>query len=208
MNKRRRSKAARKPPQQSRSRATVSAILDATIRILDREGNEAFTTTHVAEVAGISIGTLYQYFADRDAILDALQDREFSRATELMDAVLADATHQSAADLARSVVGGLQRLYEAAPGLHRLLVIEGLRVTPTDRVQAFDLRIVQRVRTFLVATELPIRRTNVDAAAFVTFHAVRATMLARLLEAPRGLDDRAFVDEVVDLVVRYLVDMP
>ena len=82
------SKAARKQPQQARSRATVTAILDAMTRILDREGAGAATTTRVAEVAGISIGTLYQYFSHRDAILDALQDREFERAMELMQRVL------------------------------------------------------------------------------------------------------------------------
>ena len=72
-----RRKQSRKQPQQARSRVTVNAILDATTRILDREGPGAATTTRIAEVAGISIGTLYQYFSHRDAILDALLDREF-----------------------------------------------------------------------------------------------------------------------------------
>src|SRR5688572_30338767 len=77
MNRRATSKAARKPPQQSRSRVTVSTILDAAVRVMDREGPDAATTTRIAEVAGVSVGTLYQYFGNRDSILDALQDREF-----------------------------------------------------------------------------------------------------------------------------------
>ena len=64
-------KTTRKQPQQPRSRATVGVILDAAIRVLDREGLEAMTTSRVAEVAGVSVGTLYQYFAHRDAIIDA-----------------------------------------------------------------------------------------------------------------------------------------
>jgi AcrR family transcriptional regulator len=196
---------ARKPPQQSRSRATVTAILDATIRIFDQENYEAASTTHIAEVAGISIGTLYQYFADRDAILDALQDRELERATEMLEHALTSADATSGPDIARRVVAGLMDLYRVSPALHRVLVIEGLRVTPTDRVQAFDLRMVQRIRGFLATTPVPIRRNNLEVAAFVAYHSVRATMLARLLE-PVTFDDDALVDELVDLVLRYLVD--
>lgn len=175
-------------------------------RVLEREGDAAATTTRVAEVAGISIGTLYQYFSDRDAILDALQDREFERATELMQQALAAGIHESPRSTARGVVQGLQRLYAAAPGLHRLLAVEGLRVTPTERVQAFDRRIIDVIRRFLAVAHIPLRRTNVEGAAFVAYHSVRATMLARLLEAPPSLDDDMVVEEITDLLLRYLID--
>jgi AcrR family transcriptional regulator len=199
-------KAARKQPRQARSRATVTAILDAMTRILDREGADAATTTRVAEVAGISIGTLYQYFSHRDAILDALQDREFERAMEMMQRVLSADAGGLAPDVAREVIEGLLALYAAAPGLHRVLALEGLRITPTDRVQAFDMRVVSVVRSFLAASNLPIRRANLDAAAFVIFQSVRASMLARMLESPPGLDDETLTEELTDLVLRYLVD--
>jgi AcrR family transcriptional regulator len=208
MKKRLNTKAARKPPQQSRSRVTVTAILDAMTRVLDREGAEAATTTRIAEVAGISIGTLYQYFSHRDAILDALQDREFERAMELLRKILLVGPHASAREVAHEVFEGMLGLYASAPGLHRLLVVEGLRVTPTDRVLAFDRHVVDVIRTFLAVAKLPIRRTNMDAAAFVVFQAVRASMLARLLEAPVNIDDATLIEELTDLVLRYLVDEP
>jgi tetracycline repressor-like protein len=87
-------------------------------------------------------------------------------------------------------------------------VVEGLRVTPTDRVQAFDLRMVSALRAFFANAGLPIRRQNHDVAAFVVYNSVRATMLARLLEAPAGLDDAALVEELTDLVVSYLIGSP
>jgi hypothetical protein len=58
---------------------TVGAILEAMVQILDREGVEAATMAHIAEVAGVSVGSIYQYYSHRDAILNALQDREFAR---------------------------------------------------------------------------------------------------------------------------------
>jgi hypothetical protein len=86
-----------------------------------------------------------------------------------------------------------------------VLAIEGLRVTKAERVHAFDVRIIAIIRHFLAATGATVRRENVDAAAFVAFQSVRATMLATLLERPPGLDEETLVAEMVDLVVRYLV---
>ncbi|HTB75626.1 MAG TPA: TetR/AcrR family transcriptional regulator [Polyangiaceae bacterium] len=205
-------KPARKQPRQARSQATVTAVLEAAVQVLEREGVDAATTTRIAEVAGVSIGTLYQYFSHRDAIFDALQDREFERALVLMQSVLSDGNlARSPRDTVRAVVKGLAELYASCPGLHRLLAIEGLRVTKAERVYAFDMRVVGIIRHFLAALTLkaaPIRRKNVDAAAFVAFQSVRATMLASLLERPPGLGEAELIEEIADLVLRYLVDAP
>jgi len=205
MRRRASSKAPRNQPRQSRSRVTVDAILAAAVRVLEREGADAATTSRVAEVAGVSVGTLYQYFANRDAILNALQDREFSRATELLTGILGRSERAANADVARAVVQALLESYRAAPALHRVLAVEGLRVTPTERVLAFDGRAIATIRAFLSLPGLGMRRRNLDAAAFVIYQAVRATMLAYLLETPAGLDDQTLVDELTDLILSYLV---
>lgn len=199
-------KTAPREPRQARSVATVNAILDATVQILDREGLDAATTTRIAEVAGVSVGSLYQYYAHRDAILTALQDREFQRALSLLEQVLvASNLRRKPRETVSAIVEGLMALYAKSPGLHRVLAIEGLRVVKADRVHAFDLRVVAIIRHFLAATGPTIRRKNLDAAAFVAFQSVRATMLASLLERPPGVDEATLVEENVDLVLRYLV---
>lgn len=89
----------RKKPRQARARATVSAILQASTRILQQEGLDKLNTNHIAEVAGVSIGTLYQYFPSKDAILIELirQKRENLRnalseaAAQAMDLPMHDA---------------------------------------------------------------------------------------------------------------------
>jgi AcrR family transcriptional regulator len=70
---------ARKTPQQSRSVATVEAIFEATIQVLLKEGAEALTTVHVARRAGVSVGTLYQYFPNKQALLLAVLERHMLR---------------------------------------------------------------------------------------------------------------------------------
>ena len=206
MKTRRSGNAVRKQPRQARAQATVGAILEATVQILDREGLGAATMAHIAEVAGVSVGSIYQYFSHRDAILHALQDREFERSLQLIRELLADGNlAQTPEQTVGAVVRGLAVLYGSCPGLHRVLAIEGLRVAKADRVHAFDLRIIEIVRHFLAATSAPRRPKNVDAAAFVVVQSVRATMLAWMLERPPGLDEETLIQEVVDLVLRYLV---
>ncbi|MDP9149464.1 MAG: TetR/AcrR family transcriptional regulator [Myxococcota bacterium] len=197
----------RKQPRQARAQATVSAILEAAIRVLDREGAAAATTTRVAEVAGVSVGTLYQYFPHRDAILHALQDRELERALVLMQTVLSTGNlGRTPRQTVTAVVQGLAALYSSCPGLHRVLAIEGLRVAAEGRVHSFDLHVIAIIRHFLSLTGARVRRVNHGAAAFVAFQSVRATMLASLLERPQELDQAGLVEEMVDLVVRYLVE--
>lgn len=193
-------------PLQARAKVTVDAILEATIRILDKEGFEAATTTRIAEVAGVSVGTLYHHFADRGAIVDALQDREFSRALAMMEDVLSSDNLSTAPRLTvEKVVRGLAQLYEVSPGLQRVLAIDGLRGASAGRVEAFDVRVIAIIRTFLLSSRDVVRTEDVEAAAFVAYQAVRATMLAFLLERPPGLDLERLVTQLVDLVVRYIV---
>ena len=81
------------------------------------------------------------------------------------------------------------KAYDPGTPRDRVLTIEGLRVAQADRVHAFDLRVIEIVRHFLQASSAPLRPKNLDAAAFVVVQAVRATMLACLLERPPGLDE-------------------
>jgi AcrR family transcriptional regulator len=181
-------KAARNQPQQPRSRATVSVILDGAIRVLDQQGLEAMTTSRVAEVAGVSVGTLYQYFAHRDAIIDALQDRELERASEMLQRVLSNPHNASDREVASAVIAELLRLRYGTP----------------ERVLAFDVRSVALVKAFLSMAGPRLRQANLEAAAFVIYQSVRATMLSYLLENPAGVADEVIVAEVTELVVRYL----
>ncbi|MDH2348244.1 TetR family transcriptional regulator [Bradyrhizobium sp. SSUT77] len=89
-NRRSRSISSRKQPQQARSSGLVAAILDAAVQVLTKEGAQRFTTARVAERAGVSVGSLYQYFPNKAAILFRLQSDEWRRTSELLRDILAD----------------------------------------------------------------------------------------------------------------------
>src|ERR1700728_4341959 len=81
----------RKQPQQTRSTELVEAILDAAVQVLAKEGAQRFTTARVAEKAGVSVGSLYQYFPNKAAILFRLQSDEWRQTSELLRGILEDA---------------------------------------------------------------------------------------------------------------------
>ncbi len=82
----------RKQPKQARSAELVSTILEAAVRVLTKEGAQRFTTARVAEKAGVSVGSLYQYFPNKAAILFRLQNDEWRQTSELLRAILEDVT--------------------------------------------------------------------------------------------------------------------
>ena len=115
----------RKLPEQSRSAATVTAVLEAAARILERDGLEGYTTNAVAERAGVSIGSLYQYFPNKDALTVALLERE--SAVLLSEVALSDSIEDSRTalrHLIRAAVGHQMR----RPKLARLLDFEESRL--------------------------------------------------------------------------------
>ncbi|WP_395020367.1 TetR family transcriptional regulator [Dongia sp.] len=80
----------RKQPQQARSADLVAAILEAAVQVLAKEGAARFTTVRVAEKAGVSVGSLYQYFPNKAAILFRLQSDEWRQTTDLLRRILED----------------------------------------------------------------------------------------------------------------------
>ena len=82
----------RKLPQQARSTELVAAILEAAVQVLAKEGAHRFTTARVAEKAGVSVGSIYQYFPNKAAILFRLQSDEWRQTTDLLKAILGDAS--------------------------------------------------------------------------------------------------------------------
>ena len=92
----------RKQPQQARSAELVATILEAAIQVLAKEGAQRFTTARVAEKAGVSVGSLYQYFPNKAAILFRLQSDEWRQTTELLRGILEDVRKTAAGTAAHS----------------------------------------------------------------------------------------------------------
>ena len=113
----------RKKPRQTRSRETVDVILAAAARVFAASGYAATTTNHIARRAGVSIGSLYEYFPSKDAILVALTERHVDAAEHELGALLRvlDATPLPLAEMVERLVRAMVGLHAQDPGLHRVL---------------------------------------------------------------------------------------
>lgn len=104
----------RKDPKQARSNQLVEAVLDAAVQVLMKEGAQRFTTARVAERAGVSVGSLYQYFPNKAAILFRLQSDEWQRTSTLLRSILEDQTTPPTARLRRLIHAFIQSECEEA----------------------------------------------------------------------------------------------
>lgn len=193
----------RKEPKQRRSKATVEAILEATSRVLVEEGYEKASTNRIAKVAGVSIGSLYQYFPGKEALVLALIQRHCEGMLELLG--------QSAAALAKAPLHVAVRTYVRAmldahavdPALHQVLVTQVLHLG-LDYVHAMEKQARCIVHGFLEARAREIIVDNFEVAAFVLVASVEATTHRAVLERPHDLTSRHLEDEICALVLRYL----
>ena len=94
----------RKTPVQARATVTVEAISDATIQVLLSLGAERLTTTRVADRAGVSVGTLYQYYPNKQSLLFAVFEDHMNKVSQAVEAACADACHEPMSEMIRRVV--------------------------------------------------------------------------------------------------------
>jgi AcrR family transcriptional regulator len=153
---------ARKKPLLARSERLVATILEAAIRVLARDGAQRFTTARVAETAGVSVGSLYQYFPNKESILFRLQTDEWRQTAALIDGILDDKT-LAPLDRLRAVVRAFFRseceeaemriaLSDAAPLYRNAPETREQRAAGRRRTQAFMREVLPgvlaRERTF------------------------------------------------------------
>ena len=113
--------AIRRAPRQERSRFTVEAVLEAVARVLQRDGVDAVTTNRIAEAAGVSIGSVYQYFPDKRSIFTALHQRHVEQVSLVIERTVVEHGGTSLEDFTCVLVQGLMDLHDADPHLHDIV---------------------------------------------------------------------------------------
>src|SRR5262245_52653068 len=197
----------RKMASQQRSRVTVDALLGATARILVKDGYDRASTNRIAHLAGVSIGSLYQYFPSKEALVAALIDRHKQQIMQLLRDALINVATRPVADAARELVKASIDAHRVDPRLHRVLAEQIPRVGRLDNMQAIDRETFALVRSYLEAHRNEIDVGDVNLAAFICVATVEALTHAAVVYRPEVLDGHkadTFVEEVAGLVVRYL----
>jgi AcrR family transcriptional regulator len=198
---------ARRKPQQERALEKVGLMLEAATRILDKQGLAGLTTNRVAEVAGVSIGTVYQYFNDKSELLDVLAERELQALKTSMLAALTGPAPTEAGGRVRALVRAALDAYGGRTGVHRLLVEHLLARAGATPLPGMREAIVQMMsQGGIVAFDQRVRALP-PADAFVLTHAVGGVIRA-LLAAPDKLDgpQRLAIEDALVRVVVTVMD--
>jgi AcrR family transcriptional regulator len=194
---------ARRQPRQRRAIETVDAVLDAVMRILKREGAAAVTTNRIAEVAGVSIGSLYQYFPDKRAIFHALHSRHIEQVDRLIEHTLV--THASSAleELVKALMEAMIETHEANPELYHALMAEVPHSSGGKQAFAVRLHGVFLLSIAARAHQLKKHHDPVKTALIVA-HMVDALSHGVVLGRPQGLSRSDLKKEAVRAVLAYL----
>ncbi|ASL46301.1 HTH-type transcriptional regulator MtrR [Burkholderia sp. AD24] len=196
--------AMRKEPRQARSRATVEAILIAGAQVLGRRGWASFTTNEVAEAAGVSIGSLYQYFPNKLILSEAITARHFDEILAVLRPI-----GDEALPLTRRVeqlVDGMIGVHSINPALHRVLLEEAPRARGPKSVH--DRFEAEYLRCYAALIAQPgeddaRNRESADAAAQIVSAAVAGVIHDAAHRGTIGLP--VLKQELVDMVDAYLL---
>jgi AcrR family transcriptional regulator len=193
----------RRRPRQARAQQTVEALLDAVARVIKRHGVDAVTTNRIAVAAGISIGSVYQYFPDKAAIFVALHERHVDEIARALEAALVAHAEAPLAGLVAALVDVMVASHSVDPELHELLFREVPHRAEGARGFVHRLRGALRLALLAKAAELP-SGIDLDRAVFMVAHMIEGLSHAAVLERPVRLSLAAAKREVIRAVLAYL----
>lgn len=194
----------RRRPQQDRARKAVDAILEATARVVGREGPESATTQRIAHLAGVSVGSLYQYFPAKEALFGALVERAIEDDVRRMDAAVDEAIGMPFEDGVRHCIARVLELPLSRPRLFSWMV----RYMPELGLLPAVLRAVHEgvraTRRFLELHRESLDGLDLDETSLFVTGAVRGVLDAVARERPDLLERETFADAMTDLVLGYV----
>ncbi len=186
----------KKKPKQARSQEMVEILLQATTRILRRDGRESLTTNRIAEVAGVSVGSLYQYFPNKESLVDALRERYDAQFLERMIRAFGSSASLPLREGVREFARFVIDIHREDPQLHNEL---------SPEISEDQHRTVRElVKAYLEAHRDEVRRPDLEIATYVVVEVGESLVHNTALRAPERLEDPRFLDEVCDLMERYL----
>jgi AcrR family transcriptional regulator len=196
----------RRRPRQARAQATVEAIVKATARVLVDEGYDRASTNRIAHAAGVSIGSLYQYFPSKEALVAALVENHVERMRAALDGALQADPPAGLPERALLLVQGMMAAYRVDPQLHHVLCQEVPKIGELQKVYGFEQHLADVCRRYLFSVSERLRLNDVDRAVFLLVNAVPGVIRAAIQADTAAQNDARLAEELTDMIARYLTD--
>ena len=194
----------RKSPVQARSRLTVKAILEAAAQVLVAQGYARTTTDAIAARAGVSIGTLYQYFPNSEAIVAALIKSHVDELIKLLDEALARHRDDSPEDVLRGIIRAGIQAHQIDPPLHKVLFEQVHKDDISPDAVDVSSRLQVMIESFLRKKYPRLSKSRVRMAALVIETCTEALTHRAVVEAPEWLRSGELEKEAIALLGPYL----
>ena len=195
----------RKVPRQKRAQVTVDVILEATAHVLRTIGYDALTTNKVADAAGVSVGSLYQYFPGKDALVMALMLQVSEKQQAGFLVALGSMAKAPIADVIEAVVEALLQSHAADPRLSEVLMNQVPRVGELAEVMAYnEEKIAKPLHAFLASRREDLVVDDLRAATFVLTHSIPPLLQRLTMSRPSPEQRRAIFRELKGMLVGYL----
>lgn len=197
----------RKIATQGRSRATVDNLIEATARILVKDGFDKASTNRIAEVSGVSIGSLYQYFPSKEALVVAVIERHQQQIMQTVRSELTQVSTQPLDKAMRKFVAVAVEAHRLDPQLHRVLAEQIPRVGKLEKLETFSRENFSLFRAYLEGVRDELAVDDLELASFVCVTTIEALTHNAVLHHSKVLTDdqmEALIDEGARLVTGYL----
>lgn len=195
----------RKEPLQDRSQAMVDDIVEAAARILVEQGYEQMTTNAVAERAGVSVGSLYQYFPHKDALIAELIDRRADAERSFMQAWIAEVAADDLESALEAIVRGALAFRATDPELHHALLVQMPHIGRFDRLREQVELAARGLVVLLERFRSRLPAGDVELARFVIVNAIHSLTHDGVLPPPAEVNDARLVAAIMRLVRGYLL---
>jgi len=195
---------ARRLPRQVRSQITVTAILDATVRVLLGRGYEACTTNLVAEIAGVGIGSLYEYFPNKEALVAAVVEREVDLFVVTLERDMLATFGRPFPDALRTALGTALDQLEARRDLVRLLIVEYPYIGQLSAIARLPRRIVELAAFCLRSWGDELSLGAHPANAYVLANMLAGIYLSQTFTPMALVSRAAMLDALMEILLRVL----
>ncbi len=182
----------------------VEVLVEATTRVLLKDGYEACTTNRVAEVAGVSIGSVYQYFPDKESLVLAVMERHQEQLQAAMVVRLSELANADLATAVHEMLGAMLEAQRLQPRLHRVLLEQVPRIGALRRLHELNGQYAPLVEAWLETHRDQLGVTNPSVAAWVLIGAVEGVLARVLMEKPGWLELGLLQEHLTRLVLSYL----
>lgn len=194
----------RKRPQQERSREMVDAILEAAARVFVANGLDGANTNLIAQTAGVSVGSLYQYFPNKEALARELLIRHVQEAEALLPAPLRGDTEVPLRERISIAVRWYLDIHAREPELHETLTLIAPRVMGMEAIRTFERLHQQFLRGVLELHRDELGDRDLDLAAFVVSRTMESLTHGAVLHHADRLSDEALANEISNILLKYL----